>query len=109
MTRGLRYFYGQAYAALYTHTLPPNYTGRDCMNFRGNQFHLASRSLHPGGVNIVLCDGSVHFIRLPISILPSGPHWGLEVPEANPTFRSIDMYARASRLVQTLQGFSNKT
>jgi len=59
---GLKYYLGNPNTALYTHTLPPNYSGRDCMLETGDQFHLASRSSHPGGVNIVLCDGSVQFI-----------------------------------------------
>jgi prepilin-type N-terminal cleavage/methylation domain-containing protein/prepilin-type processing-associated H-X9-DG protein len=63
---GLQYFYGQSIYALYTHTLPPNYTGTDCA-YGVNQLHFASRSCHPGGVNVVLCDGSVHFISTTIA------------------------------------------
>ena len=63
---GLQYFEGAAITALYTHTLPPNYTGRDCMAITADQFHLASRSYHPGGVGVVFCDGSVHFIKTSI-------------------------------------------
>ena len=46
----------------YTHTVPPNYTGRDCMSFTPTNIHLASRSAHTGGVNLVLVDGSVRFV-----------------------------------------------
>jgi prepilin-type N-terminal cleavage/methylation domain-containing protein/prepilin-type processing-associated H-X9-DG protein len=61
---GLRYYDGSATSALYTHTLPPNYAGRDCVNSTTrDQFHLAARSYHPGGVNVCFADGSVRFIR----------------------------------------------
>ena len=62
-TTGLQYFQGTGNSALYTHTLPPNYTGRDCMAITADQLHLAARSYHTGGVNIVLCDGSVRTIK----------------------------------------------
>ena len=60
---GLQYFYGTPITALYTHTVPPNNSGRDCLAITTDQFHLASRSYHTGGVNVVCGDGSVHFIK----------------------------------------------
>lgn len=67
---GLRYYDGSTTtSALYNHTLPPNYSGRDCYNSTArDQFHLASRSYHHGGVNVCLADGSVRFIRDSISL-----------------------------------------
>jgi prepilin-type processing-associated H-X9-DG protein len=62
-TTGLRYYLGQANAVFYTHTLPPNYAGRDCMSMIPSNLHLASRSYHPGGVMVVFADGSVRFVR----------------------------------------------
>ncbi len=61
---GLKYYGGGTPNYLYyTHTVPPNYDGRDCISspFTTN-IHLASRSAHTNGVNLVLADGSVKFI-----------------------------------------------
>jgi prepilin-type N-terminal cleavage/methylation domain-containing protein/prepilin-type processing-associated H-X9-DG protein len=60
---GLQYVGPLAQHSFYTHTLPPNYSGRDCIsNPIPINIHLASRSAHPGGVNVVLADGSVRFV-----------------------------------------------
>lgn len=65
---GLRYYYGHPITVAYTHTVPPNNPGRDCIRFATtNQFHLAARSFHSGGINVCLVDGSVRFIRDGIS------------------------------------------
>ncbi len=61
---GLQYYRNLAWVAYYTHTVPPNYRGLDCVRAVGlDKLHLASRSFHTGGVNVVRADGSVGFIR----------------------------------------------
>ena len=61
---GLQYYRGLLWTAWYTHTLPPNYKGYDCVRSVGlDRGHFAARSMHTGGVNIGRADGSVGFIR----------------------------------------------
>jgi prepilin-type N-terminal cleavage/methylation domain-containing protein len=63
--RGLQYYRGLAVATYYTHTLTPNARLRDCITtqpsptFNG---HLAARSYHVGGAQVVLADGAVRFV-----------------------------------------------
>jgi hypothetical protein len=61
--RGLEYYRGLVVATYYTHTLNPNARLRDCIFFGDlNRAHLAPRSYHAGGIQLVLGDGSVRFI-----------------------------------------------
>jgi prepilin-type N-terminal cleavage/methylation domain-containing protein/prepilin-type processing-associated H-X9-DG protein len=61
--RGLEYARGLGAFYLYSHTLPPNYSGWDCGNgYNFTAFHIAARSYHTGGVNCCFADGSVHFV-----------------------------------------------
>jgi prepilin-type processing-associated H-X9-DG protein len=53
---------GPSRGAMYNHYLAPNSTRPDCMR-RVNPGIKAARSRHPGGVNLMLCDGSVRFVR----------------------------------------------
>jgi prepilin-type N-terminal cleavage/methylation domain-containing protein len=62
--RGQEWYRNLPPTAFYSHTLTPNSTTFDCLNASGiNCSHTAARSYHPGCVNAVFCDGSVHFIK----------------------------------------------
>ena len=68
---GLQYYRNLISTSLYSHTVPPNFKGGDCLDnrTRANEIstlwagHTAARSYHTGGVNVVLGDGSVRFVR----------------------------------------------
>ena len=73
-TRGVKWHYGAPGHSMYNHRRPPNDKGYDC---RGGLPHsdksdpdwnylslnITSRSRHPGGVNSLLGDGSVRFLK----------------------------------------------
>ncbi|MES2788935.1 MAG: DUF1559 domain-containing protein [Planctomycetota bacterium] len=60
--RGLQYYRGLLVATYYTHTLPPNARLRDCISSDLASGHLATRSYHVGGSQVVLADGAVRFV-----------------------------------------------
>jgi prepilin-type N-terminal cleavage/methylation domain-containing protein/prepilin-type processing-associated H-X9-DG protein len=68
--RGGKWIDGHYGNTLYNHFYPPNATVWDCGNASGNKALCTARSYHPGGVDVLLCDGSVRFI-------PSSVHWGV--------------------------------
>jgi prepilin-type N-terminal cleavage/methylation domain-containing protein len=60
--RGKQYYRGVVVTSYYSHTLTPNSKRRDCIRGTGlDRGHMAARSYHPAGINIVLGDGSVRF------------------------------------------------
>jgi prepilin-type N-terminal cleavage/methylation domain-containing protein/prepilin-type processing-associated H-X9-DG protein len=67
--RGLQYYRNLSWCSLYTHTVPVNYNGRDCVRGTGlDRAHIAARSYHSGGANVALCDGSVRLVPETIAL-----------------------------------------
>lgn len=75
---GLQYSDGWGYAwyvsTLYNHAAPPNWVGHDCglgssiVDAPSEHAIVSARSNHPGGVNVLLGDGSVRFVKSSIGI-----------------------------------------
>ena len=60
--RGKQYYRGLVIPTYYSHTLTPNSRRHDCIRGTGlDRGHLATRSYHVGGSQLVLADGSVRF------------------------------------------------
>ena len=60
--RGSKWILGNYGNTLYNHGLAPNAKQHDCMNMLQQKGQMAARSLHPGGVTSLKCDGSVAFV-----------------------------------------------
>jgi prepilin-type N-terminal cleavage/methylation domain-containing protein/prepilin-type processing-associated H-X9-DG protein len=79
-TRGVRWHYGAPGHSLYNHLRSPNDKQPDCRgglphSTRKNplwswlSLNIAARSKHPGGVNSLMADGHVQFIKDSINVL----------------------------------------
>jgi prepilin-type N-terminal cleavage/methylation domain-containing protein/prepilin-type processing-associated H-X9-DG protein len=79
--RGALWADGAFNCSLYNHVRTPNSPLMDCVR-HSNPAWKAARSRHTGGVNALLCDGSVHFVRdsvAPVTWAALGTRMGGEV------------------------------
>ena len=78
-TKGVRWHYGAPGHTMYNHRRPPNDARPDCRgglphsdksdpNWSYLSLNVAARSLHPGGVNALLADGHVQFVKDTIDV-----------------------------------------
>ncbi len=78
-SKGVRWHYGAPGHSMYNHRRPPNDPGPDCRgglphsdksdpNWSYLSLNIAPRSLHAGGVNALLADGHVQFIKNTINL-----------------------------------------
>jgi len=84
--RGQQYYRNLPMTGYYSHTMIPNDRRYDCGDGSFLTNHLAARSYHPGGVNVVLADGSVRFVKdtvNPIAWAALGTKAGGEVISAS--------------------------
>ena len=67
LNKGSSWWDGNYQNALYNHYLPPNATRPDCIVYH-NPGWKAARSFHPGGVNLLYCDGHVAFAKNSVNL-----------------------------------------
>ncbi|MGD9720903.1 MAG: DUF1559 domain-containing protein [Pirellulales bacterium] len=60
--RGGKWILGNYGNTIYNHYYAPNASQWDCMNLPQQKGLFTARSNHPGGVNVLFCDGSVRFV-----------------------------------------------
>jgi prepilin-type N-terminal cleavage/methylation domain-containing protein/prepilin-type processing-associated H-X9-DG protein len=67
--RGAKWIDGHYGNTLYNHYYPPNPVEWDCGNGSHNKGLSTGRSLHPGGVNVLFCDGGTRFVSNTVDIV----------------------------------------
>src|SRR5262249_16509709 len=66
--RGREWSRGSFIMASYNHFYVPNSPTPDCTNSGRAQAITAARSLHPGGVNSLFCDGHVQYAKNSVNL-----------------------------------------
>lgn len=61
--RGAKWILANYGNTLYNHHRTPNTSHWDCMNLAQQKGYMAARSYHPGGANVLRCDGSANFVH----------------------------------------------
>ena len=64
--RGAKWVVGNYGNTLYNHAEPPDPAGFDCLNASQQKGRVSARVLHSGGVNLLVCDGSVRVVAVGI-------------------------------------------